>query len=267
LKKYIGISGIFGKAACVAVALLALSCAKEAPKRIPIDVLFGNPAKTMPGISPDAKRLAYVAPYNGVLNIWVKTIGRTDDRAITRDADRGIGKYFWAYDNRHILYFQDLMGTDNWRLYGIDVDSGEISDFTPFDSVKVAVVAYLKKLPREFIIQMNKENREFADAYRLDIETGALSMAAKNPGNVLRWVADNDLVVRGAVASGSQGGSDLIVRRSESSPWTTICSWNAEDRMSSGALRFTRDGTGMYCFDARGLTRADSSRWISPTVP
>jgi dipeptidyl aminopeptidase/acylaminoacyl peptidase len=248
-----GIAGVFGRAASIAIAFLALSCAPDEPKLIPTGVLFGNPTKTMPGISPDAKRLAYVAPYDGVLNVWVKTIGRTDDRAITRDADRGISKYFWAYDNKHILYFQDLMGTDNWRLYGIDVDTGEISDFTPFDSVKVAVVSYIKKLPHEFIIQMNKENRDLADAYRLDIETGALAMAAKNPGNVLRWVADNDLVVRGAVVSGSQGGSDLLVRKSENSPWVTVCSWNAEDRMSSGALRFTRDGTGMYCFDARGF--------------
>jgi dipeptidyl aminopeptidase/acylaminoacyl peptidase len=234
------------------MALLALSCAKEEPKLIPTGVLFGNPTKTMPCISPDAKRLSYIAPYNGVLNIWVKTIGGTDDRAITRDADRGISKYFWAYDNKHILYFQDLMGTDNWRLYGIDVDTGEISDFTPFDSVKVAVVSYCKRLPNEFIIQMNKEDRDQADAYRLDIETGALAMAAKNPGNVQKWVPDNDLVVRGAVASGPQGGSELIWRKNEKSPWMTACSWSSEDRMSSGALRFTRDGKGVYCFDARG---------------
>ena len=248
-----GILGGFRGAVCIATALLALSCAKDEPKLIPTGVLFGNPTKTMPGISPDARRLSYVAPFNGVLNVWVKTIGASDDRAITRDADRGIAKYFWAYDNRHILYFQDLMGTDNWRLYGIDVDSGEISDFTPFDSIKVAVVSYAKKLPNVFVIQMNKENRDLADAYRLDVETGALAMVAKNPGNVVKWVADNDLVVRGALVSEPGGGADLIVRKDEKSPWRTVCSWSSEDRMSSGALRFTRDGTGIYCFDARGF--------------
>ena len=245
--------GALRGAVCIATALLALSCAKDEPKLIPTGVLFGNPTKTMPGISPDARRLSYVAPFNGVLNVWVKTIGAADDRAITRDADRGIAKYFWAYDNRHILYFQDLMGTDNWRLYGIDVDSGEISDFTPFDSIKVSLVSYTKKLPNVFVIQMNKENRDLADAYRLDVETGALAMAAKNPGNVVKWVADNDLVVRGALVSEPGGGADLIVRKDEKSPWRTVCSWNSEDRMSSGALRFTRDGTGIYCFDARGF--------------
>jgi dipeptidyl aminopeptidase/acylaminoacyl peptidase len=207
----------------------------------------------MPSISPDARRLSYVAPYNGVLNVWVKTIGETDDRAITRDDDRGITKYFWAYDNKHILYFQDLTWTDNWRLYGIDVDTGEISDFTPFDSIKVGVVSYIKKLPHELIITMNEEDRNLADAYRLDVETGALVMAAKNPGNVLRWIPDNELVVRGALTSEPQGGSDLLVRKDEKSPWVKVCSWNSEDRMSSGVLRFTRDGSGIYCYDARGF--------------
>jgi len=235
------------------MAFLALSCAKDEPKLIPIGVLFGNPTKTMPSISPDARRLSYVAPYNGVLNVWVKTIGRTDDRAITRDDDRGITKYFWAYDNKHILYIQDLVGTDNCRLCGVDVDAGEIRDFTPFDSIKVRIVSYSKRFPHELIIQMNKENRSLGDAYRLDVETGALAMVAKNPGNILRWIADNDLIVRGAVAEGPQGGSELIVRKDEKSPWVTVCSWNSEDRISSGALRFTGDGTGIYCLDARGF--------------
>ena len=241
------------RAACVAAAFLAFSCAREEPKLIPTGVLFGNPTKTMPSISPDAKRLAYVAPYNGVLNVWVKTIGPTDDRAITRDADRGITKYFWAYDDKHILYFQDMKGTDSWHLYGVDVDGGEVTDFTPFDSIKVAIVSYRKRSPHELIIQMNKENRGLSDAYRLDVETGALAMVAKNPGSVVRWIADNDLVVRGALVSEPQGGADLVVRKDEHSPWVAVCSWNSEDRMSSGALRFTRDGTGIYCFDARGF--------------
>jgi dipeptidyl aminopeptidase/acylaminoacyl peptidase len=100
---------------------------------------------------------------------------------------------------------------------------------------------------------MNKERRDLADAYRLDIETGALVMAAKNPGNVHRWIPDNDLVVRGALASEPQGGSDLLVRKDENSPWVNLCSWSPEDRMSSGTLRFTRDGKGIYCLDARGF--------------
>jgi dipeptidyl aminopeptidase/acylaminoacyl peptidase len=252
MNTYSRMRAIVSRFACLAVALCTISCGRSEPEPIPTNVLFGNPSRTMPNISPDAKRISYIAPYNGVLNIWIRTIGASDDRAITRDADRGISRYLWAYDNRHILFVQDLQGTDNWRLYGVDIDTGEIRDFTPFDSISAGIVAYSKRFPRDIIVSMNKEDRTLGDAYRLDIETGALVMAAKNPGNVYRWIADGDLVVRGALAAGDAGGSDLLVRKDAQSPWTTLCSWNAEDRISSGPIRFTLDGTGIYCLDARG---------------
>ena len=38
---------------------------------IPGKILFlGNPVKTSAQISPDGKRLAYLAPVNNVLNVW-----------------------------------------------------------------------------------------------------------------------------------------------------------------------------------------------------
>ncbi len=42
---------------------------------IPRDVLFGNPEKATPLISPDGKRMAYLAPVNDVLNVWVGSVG------------------------------------------------------------------------------------------------------------------------------------------------------------------------------------------------
>ena len=239
--------------ACVAIVACSTSCSPREPELIPTDVLFGNPTKTSPGISPDAKKLSYRAPYNGVLNVWVRTIGQNDDRAVTRDTDRGIKKYFWAYDNKYIMFTQDIRGNDNWRLYGVNVDTGEIRDFTPFDSISVSVVDYSKKFPHELILSMGKENRKAMDAYRLDLETGGLTILARNPGNVGTWFADADFAIRGALAFRPRGGYDLLVRAGEKAPWVRVASWNSEDIASSGALRFTRDGKGIFCLDARGF--------------
>ena len=52
------------------------------PPLIPRAVLFGNPEKTGPQISPDGTKLAYLAPQDGVLNVWVRTLGQTDDRPV-----------------------------------------------------------------------------------------------------------------------------------------------------------------------------------------
>ena len=52
---------------------------------IPRDILFGNPVKTSPQVSPDGKQMAYLAPVNNVLNVWVGTIGSEDYQPVTRD--------------------------------------------------------------------------------------------------------------------------------------------------------------------------------------
>ena len=79
---------------------------------IPRRVLFGNPDKAMARMSHDGKRLAYLAPVDeAILNVLV---GPIDDPAaakpVTHEKDRPLAGYFWAYDNKHILYSQDDQG-------------------------------------------------------------------------------------------------------------------------------------------------------------
>ncbi|MDD4858316.1 MAG: hypothetical protein PHD74_09465 [Candidatus Krumholzibacteria bacterium] len=212
----------------MAIASDVVSCGKRETKLIPTSVLFGNPAKTAPQISPDANRLSYLAPYNGVLNVWVRTIGQDDDRAVTRDADRGIKKYFWAYDGIHIMFLQDAAGTNHWRLWGANLRTGEAEDYTPFDSVSVGVVSYSKRFPHELIISMNRDNPYASDAYRLDLDTGALLLARE-------------------IQATSSGGSPMPTSSS-------VARWlrgPGEDTiLSSGRVRERHGGS---C--ARGITR------------
>jgi hypothetical protein len=41
-------------------------------KEIPLEVLFGNPERVQPQLSPDGARLAYIAPVDGVLKNRMK---------------------------------------------------------------------------------------------------------------------------------------------------------------------------------------------------
>ena len=77
-----------------ALLFLTISCAQKQPELIPREILFGNPTKVAPRISPDGNYLAYLAPYEDVLNVWVKTIGQDDDKVVTKDDDRGIRRFF-----------------------------------------------------------------------------------------------------------------------------------------------------------------------------
>jgi len=112
--------------------------ATSLPPLVPLKVLFGNPEKTSPDLSPDATRLAYLAPSVGkdVLNVWVKTIGKDDDRQVTNDTHRGIRSFFWAECGEFILYLQDVGGNENWHLYRQSLEAGkEAVDLTPGDEV------------------------------------------------------------------------------------------------------------------------------------
>jgi len=92
---------------------------------IPRRVLFGNPEKAAPRLSPDGRKLAYLAPDEGVLNVWVRALGENADRVVTSDRLRGIRSYFWQPDSKHILYEQDIAGNEDFHLYQTDVASRE----------------------------------------------------------------------------------------------------------------------------------------------
>lgn len=222
-------------------------------KLIPREILFGNPEKASPRLSPDGKRIAYLAPVNNVLNVWVKTIGKEDDQPVTKDTYRGIRTFFWAYDNQHILYLQDVGGNENWRVYGIDMNTLEQKDYTPYEEVQARVIEHSKDYPHELLLGMNKENPQVHDVYHLDLRTGELKQVAKNPGTFSSWVIDAHLQVRGATESREDGGMDLLVRDSTQGEWKKVISWSFEDSLNSGPVDFTKDGKSLYIEDSRNF--------------
>jgi len=224
-------------------------------KLIPRTVLFGNPEKAAPLIAPDGKRMSYLAPLNNVLNIWIGTPGQNDFHPITKDTDRGITRYFWSEDNRHILYLQDAGGNENWRLFSVNLDSGETRDLTPFENVQVQILDHDKKFPNELLLAMNRENPELHDVYHLDLRTGDLRLIEKNPGNVVGWVVDTEMKVKGAMAATPNGGFDLLIKKKDDGPWEKIIEWNEEDSLTSSPVVFSNDDT-LYLADSRGANAA-----------
>lgn len=221
---------------------------------IPKKVLFGNPVKTSPRVSPDGKRMAYLAPVNDVLNVWVGDVGsegKSQYQPVTQDTDRGVRFYFWAADNKHILYIQDVGGNENFRLYATNIETRETRDLTPFENVQVQIIDRDKRFPNELLLGINKENPQVHDVYHLDLTTGELILVAKNPGNVAGWVTDAQFKVRGALTALPDGGNQLLIRDTEQSEWKPLLTWSADDALNSGPLGFTLDGQSMYLEDAR----------------
>ena len=166
---------------------------------IPREILLGNPDKTSPGISPDGTKMAYLAPVNNVLNVWVGTVGSDDYQPVTKDEDRGARLDFWAQDNKHILYIQDVGGNENWRLYATNLENRETRDLTPFENVQAQIIKHDKHFPNELLIGLNKENPQVHDVYHLDLTSGELTLVAKN--QAISWAGSLTPVSKYAVQS------------------------------------------------------------------
>jgi dipeptidyl aminopeptidase/acylaminoacyl peptidase len=226
---------------------------------IPRRILFGNPQKASPQISPDGTRMAYLAPVNDVLNVWVGTIGEDNYAPVTKDEERGIRFYAWAADNKHILYLQDAAGNENWRLYATNLESAETRDLTPFENVHTQVVDQNKHFPNELLIGMNKDNPQVHDVYHLALDSGELTLVAKNPGNIIGWGTDASFNVRCAVTALPDGGRGLLYRESEQAEWKELLAWQGDDGLNSYPLNFSLDGQSLYLVDSRN---ANASRLV-----
>jgi dipeptidyl aminopeptidase/acylaminoacyl peptidase len=212
---------------------------------IPREVLFGNPERADPQISPDGTQLGYLAPVDGVLNVWIRTLGKVDDRAVTADKHRGIRNFLWQFDNRHILYTQDLGGDENWRLYQADIASKQTKDLTPFDKVRVDIVAYEWKFPDTILVQMNQRDPKLFDVHSIDLNSGKVELDTENPGDVQGWQADNALQIRGAQAQTPDGGTIVRVRDDRKSPWRELIKWGADETFG-GVNGFSPDNRSLW---------------------
>jgi dipeptidyl aminopeptidase/acylaminoacyl peptidase len=230
---------------------------------IPRRVLFGNPERVMPRISPDGSRLAWIAPHDGVLNVWVAPtgadgVGWAQAQVVTDDTDRGIRMFAWAHDGRHLMYLQDTGGDENWRLHDVDLETMQRRDLTPFDDVQTQIIATEKKFPTEILVGLNRDNPQLHDVYRLDLVSGDLVKEVENPG-FIGWVADAQLVVRAGIAPQPDGGAIVMVRGSAEEEWRPLLSISAEDALTTGPLAFSEDGASLLAESSVG---ADTARLV-----
>jgi dipeptidyl aminopeptidase/acylaminoacyl peptidase len=224
---------------------------------IPREILFGNPERVSPHISPDGTRLAWIAPHEGVLNVWVAPAGAGTGvdwaaaRVVTDDSDRGIRMFAWAHDARHLLYLQDTGGDENWRLHDVDTETMQRRDLTPFEGVHTQLIAMERKLPTEVLIGLNRDNVQLHDVYRLDLVTGELTKEVTNPG-YLGWLADAQLVVRATIEPQPDGGLRLLVRDTADGDWRPLLSVPADDALTTEPVVFTEDGSSLLGISSVG---------------
>ncbi len=217
----------------------------ELPPLIPRELLFGNPERTSPRLSPDGKYLAYIAPdENNVLQVWLKTVGETDDRKLTNDKKRGIRAFFWTYNTDQLIYAQDSDGDENWHLYLVDIQTNIVRDLTPFQGVLAQVINIDHHFPDQILVGLNLRNPQIFDVYKINLKNGAVEFHTENPGNIVSWTADANFQIRAASATTPDGGYDLLYRDTPEQAWELIRHWGPDEE--GGAAFFSNDGKTLY---------------------
>lgn len=214
-------------------------------RQIPLEDFFRNSERTGYQLSPDGSYISYMAPYKDRLNVFVRRVDETDEHAIriTNETERSVAGYMWA-DNQRLLYMKDTAGDENYQLYGVHRDGSDDRAYTAFNGVRTSLIDDLEEQLGVVMIGMNKRNPEVFDPYRLNIETGELTLLAENPGNIQGWMTDHDGRLRVATAIVDGVNTQILYRDTEDEPFKPVLTTNFRDVVSF--MEFTPDNKEVY---------------------
>lgn len=210
--------------------------------RIPVEDFFRKPKRAATTIAPDGRHVAFLAPWERRMNLFIRNLATGGERRLTHASARDIVDYAWASSDS-LVFLHDVDGDENWQVCAVSIDGGDARSLTPRDGVQARLLSDLPDLDDLILVGLNDREPRLHDPYILNVRTGERRPAAVNPGNVFRWLADHDGFVRVAVAL--EGTDTLIlVRDDEVSPWRTLLQVGLRDDVIP--LAITADRKAMY---------------------
>jgi dipeptidyl aminopeptidase/acylaminoacyl peptidase len=181
---------------------------------IPRALLFGNPERRAVELSPDGKRVSWLAPINGVMNIWVAPADKLDQALpVTEEQTRPIRQYFWAFTGKHLLYLQDTNGDENFHIFRVDVANpalAKVTDVTPGKGARASVVEISERQPGTVMFTINDRDPQWFDLYKLDILTGKRTLVVQNDEHLTGYVFDDNLGIKVAFKSMPDGSTQML---------------------------------------------------------
>ena len=215
-----------------------------------LEDFFRNSERTSFQLSPDGRHLAYLAPYENRMNLYVRPLGGDTDQPlrVTEETARDVAGYCWA-DNERLLFMKDVGGDENYQLFGVRCDGSDLRAYTPFPGVRTALLDDLEEQPDVVMIEMNRRNPEVFDPYRLNLRTGELTLLAENPGNYQGWMTDHQGRLRAATAIVDGVNTQLLYRDTEDEPFRVVLTTNFKTTVNF--LLFTPDDKQVYAVSNR----------------
>jgi dipeptidyl aminopeptidase/acylaminoacyl peptidase len=199
--------------------------------------------------------MSFLAPKNGVLNVWLAPFGKLDAaKPITDDKKRGIRQHFWADDGKHVLFLQDEGGDENWRVYSIDVESHKQVDLTPLKNVRAELVGMSHERPDVALIALNDRVPEYHDLYEINIATGDRKLVERNDHEFAGYLEDLQLHPKLAVKTLDDGGGEIY--RNTSKGWEPFLKYGRDDSLTTRPVIVEEGGNSALMLSSIGRDKA-----------
>ncbi len=236
-----------------ALAATLTACAPKTAPELPLEDFFRNSDQTAYQISPDGKYISFMAPYENRLNLFIREADAQEARRITSETERDLAGYFWANDHR-LLYLKDTGGDENYQLYGVNIDGSDPRAYTAIPGVRTQIIDPLEEIDSLMIIGTNQRNPQIFDPYRLNLNTGEITMLCENPGDIQGWQTDHDGRLRVAYAIVDGVNTQIRYRETEEEEFRPVLTTNFKESVSFAA--FTSDNKQVYAVTNLGRDKS-----------
>jgi dipeptidyl aminopeptidase/acylaminoacyl peptidase len=232
------------------------------PPQIARADLFGEPARHGAQLAPRGDRIAFLAPRDGVTNLWVVSIGAMDDaRAVTDDRALGVRSFAWAYDNTTLIYALEEGPKGAARLYAIDTAAADAAPRALTPAGANAEIAGLSAAdPGGVVVSLNQRDPNWPDLVRIELANARRTVLQRNTNTAAirgfsQFILDKDNRIRLGVKSLADG-SEEVFARDANGRWYSLLTIPFEDAPSSQPLALEADGRTFLMLDSTGRDRA-----------
>jgi acylaminoacyl-peptidase len=217
--------------------------------------LFDNPTFFGPKISPDGRWLSWLAPVDGVLNVWMApTSDITAGEPVTRTKGRPINWQDWSADGRFLMFLNDETGDENHHLFVVDPMTRAIRDVTPLPNVSVQLSLWSLDAPGDVAVKINDRDARWHDLYRIELATGQRTLIWENTQELLDIRLDWNLRPRYARSNAPDGGSRLWrIEGTMLGPWRDV---PYEDNLTTWLGLFNRSNERVLLLTSMGRETA-----------
>jgi dipeptidyl aminopeptidase/acylaminoacyl peptidase len=232
---------------------------------IPRQAFFENANAFSPQLSPDGHWLAWIAPVDGVMNVWVAPRDDlTKARPLTRQTDRPICEHRFARTSAHVLFRKDKDGDENFNLWCVGIGDAQARNLTPYRDVLAEIVGLHHENPNLIAVEMNDRDARWHDLYIVDIRSGERRLVYENRDEIARFILDSQLNLRLAVTTRGKGLGSAILQ------WTgrafkEIMAIKADDVLSTWPSHVNRPGDAWFLRSTVGRDKAVMLRidWLT----